>query len=82
VRPFELEITPWPEGNEETVPAKVRFIASAGPGVRLELEREDTGASLDAEISRERWRELELTIGDRVGVTPRSLRIFTNGKGK
>ena len=57
----------------------VRFIAAAGPSVRLELEREDTGRTLDAEISRERYRELELGIGDKVGVTPRNLRVFAPG---
>jgi sulfate transport system ATP-binding protein len=56
--------------------ASVRFIAAAGPTVRVELQREDTGNSLDAEISRERFRELALTVGDKVSVTPRKLRVF------
>jgi sulfate/thiosulfate transport system ATP-binding protein len=80
VRPFELEITPWSEDHADaTVVATVRFIAAAGPSVRLELKREDTGNALEAEISRERYRELELSIGDKVGVTPRTLRVFENG---
>jgi len=77
VRPFELEITPFPEIRaDSTVVATVRFIAAAGPAVRLELQREDTGNALEAEISRERYRELELSVGDKVGVTPRNLRVF------
>jgi len=80
VRPFELEITPWQESRaESTVAATVRFIAAAGPAVRLELQREDTGNALEAEISRERYRELELRIGDKVGVTPRNVRVFADG---
>jgi sulfate transport system ATP-binding protein len=83
VRPFELEIMPYSESVATTdVAATVRFIAAAGPSVRLELQRDDTGKSLDAEISRERYRELELRIGDKVGVAPRNLRVFANGKGK
>jgi sulfate transport system ATP-binding protein len=79
VRPFELEITPYSAiRSETTILATVRFIAAAGPSVRLELQREDTGNALEAEISRERFRELELTIGDTVGVTPRNLRVFAN----
>jgi len=76
VRPFDLEISRLSESRANAVLATVRFIAAAGPSVRLELEREDTGRALDAEISRERYRELGLGVGDKVGVTPRNLRIF------
>jgi sulfate transport system ATP-binding protein len=79
VRPFELEISRLSEGCANAVLATVRFIAAAGPSVRLELEREDTGRALDAEISRERYRELELGVGDKVGVTSRNLRVFSSG---
>ena len=81
VRPFELEITPYSESlADTTVTATVRFIAAAGSSVRLELQREDTGSALEAEISRERYRELALSTGDKVGVTPRNLRVFENGR--
>ncbi len=56
----------------------VRFIASAGPVVRLELKRDDNGSSMDAEISRDRYRELSLRVGDKVDVTPRNLRTFSS----
>ncbi len=79
VRPFELEISRLSESRANAVLATVRFIAAAGPSVRLELEREDTGRALDAEISRERYRELDLGVGDKVGVTPRNLRVFAPG---
>jgi sulfate transport system ATP-binding protein len=81
VRPFELEISRWPESRDgtpaaATIAATVRFIAAAGPSVRLELQRHDNGNALEAEISRERFLELALAIGDQVGVTPRNLRVF------
>ncbi len=80
VRPFELDITRTTEpASEGVVTAKVRFIGSAGPVVRLELEREDTAEALDAEITRDRFRELALRVGERVKVTPRNLITFEGG---
>jgi sulfate transport system ATP-binding protein len=76
VRPYELEITRQTETANGAVLAKVRHIAAAGPAVRLELLREDTGHALEAEISRDRYRELRLSIGDTVGVTARNVRVF------
>jgi sulfate transport system ATP-binding protein len=76
VRPHELEITPLPDMPEGAVVATIGHIAAAGPVVRLELLREDTGDSLDVEISREHFRDSMLRAGDKVGVTPRNLRIF------
>ena len=58
------------------ITATVRFIGAAGPVVRVELLREDDGTLLEAEITRERFRELALRVGDTVGVTPRNLRVF------
>jgi sulfate transport system ATP-binding protein len=76
VRPSELEIAKVSGHPNGGVMASVRFIAAAGPMVRLELQREDTGNSLDAEITRDRFHELALSVGDRVTVTPRTLRVF------
>src|ERR1035438_306259 len=63
VRPYELEITPQAETAHGAVLAKVRHIAAAGP-------------ALEAEITRDRYRQLRLSIGDTVGVTPRNIRVF------
>jgi sulfate transport system ATP-binding protein len=77
VRPFELDVFPYSEEHSgASVAAIVQFIAAAGPSVRLELQREDTGNNLEAEISRERLRELGLAPGDRVAVAARNLHIF------
>ena len=63
------------------VPATIRFIASAGPTERLERERTDNGHVLEAEIPRERFRELSLAVGDVVGVSPNNLRVFPETTG-
>jgi sulfate transport system ATP-binding protein len=78
VRPYELDVARHSGAMTGAVVASVRHIASAGPVVRLELMRDDNGNSLDAEISRDRYRELALSVGDKVDVTPRNLRTFSS----
>ena len=80
VRPHELGITRNAEHSSDFA-ALIRYIASTGPTVRLELERVDNGQMLEAEIPRERYRELQLAVGDRVGVSPRNLRVFPQVTG-
>ena len=84
VRPSELDITKHSGGQGSAgsaVTASIRYIGSAGPVVRLELARLDNGGLLDAEITRERYRELDLKIGDQVDLTPRNLRVFAKDLG-
>jgi sulfate transport system ATP-binding protein len=81
VRPFDLEVTRAAQSPPRAVIAVVRYIASAGPVVRLELQRDDNDASLEAEIPRERYRELGIAVGDRVGVVARKLRSFEEPAG-
>ena len=86
VRPHELGISRNPGTSSRDIAATIRYVASAGPTVRLELERNDTGQLLEAEIPREKFRELQLVVGDQVGVSPQNPRVFpqvtgTNGDG-
>jgi sulfate transport system ATP-binding protein len=81
VRPHELDLSRHTNGRSDAVVATVRYIGAAGPVVRLELQREDSGSSLDAEISRERFRDLKLSVGDKVDVIARNLRVFTDELG-
>jgi sulfate transport system ATP-binding protein len=77
VRPHELEVARHAGAQKSnTISAVVKYIAAAGPLVRLELRRDDTGDSIEAEISRERYRELALNVGERVTVTARNVRVF------
>jgi sulfate transport system ATP-binding protein len=81
VRPHELGITPNPGSSSRDIPAIIRYVASAGPTVRIELERTDNGQMLEAELPREKYRELHLAVGDVVGVSPRNLRVFPQVTG-
>ncbi len=75
VRPHDIEIQREPDGNS-AFRVRVGHIHTIGPVVRLELHREDESEIIEAELSRERHRELQVQVGDSVWVSPRSVRVF------
>jgi sulfate transport system ATP-binding protein len=75
VRPHELDIARHRNGAP-TIEAVIRHITAIGPTVRLELQRSDGGGQIDAELTRERFGELDLKTGEQVHVTPRKLQVF------
>ena len=74
-RPHDLEVTRSRNGAA-TVDAVVRHIYAAGPLVRLDLERHDNGGTIAAELTRERYQDLNLKVGENVHVKPRNVRVF------
>jgi sulfate transport system ATP-binding protein len=54
----------------------VKNIHVVGPLVRVELRRPDTGDSVEAELPKDSYRDLGLTVGEQVYVTPRRLRVY------
>lgn len=78
VRPHDLDVS-RERSSPESIEAIVRHIHAAGGMPRLELERLDNGGEIAAEVARERYRELELQVGDHLFVTPRNLRFFVEG---
>jgi sulfate transport system ATP-binding protein len=77
VRPHDLEVVRHKNGGT-SIPAAVRHISPVGPVIRLELQRADTGDLIEAELTRERYRELELRAGESVFVKPRKLKVFVD----
>jgi sulfate transport system ATP-binding protein len=75
VRPYDIEIH-RERKNQEEIEATIRFIQGAGAVARLELERLDTRELIDAEMTRERYRELGLKEGETVFLHPRNMRVF------
>src|SRR5262249_22087590 len=75
VRPHEIEIERHRNGAA-VIEATVRHVHALGPVARLELERRDNGELIEAELTRERHRELELAAGEQVFIRPREARIF------
>jgi sulfate transport system ATP-binding protein len=81
-RPSELEISRAGDAPNGAMMARVKFIAATGATVRLELHGEEAGNAFEAEIPRERYQALSITVGDTVAVTPRILRVFAEAEGK
>ncbi len=75
VRPYDIEIGLTRQHPEE-IEAFIRRIQGAGAVTRLELERLDTGGVIEAELTRERYRELQLRQGGKVFARPRNIRVF------
>ena len=75
VRPYDIEINRQ-KRNPEEIEATIRFIQGAGAVARLELERLDTLEIVEAEMTRERYRELALREGETVFLHPRNMRVF------
>ena len=74
-RPHEMEVSRELSGAD-TIGVSVVRIQSVGPNVKLRLKRVDSGQFLEAEITRERQRELELKVGESIFVRPRQVRVF------
>ncbi|PTR02758.1 sulfate transport system ATP-binding protein [Nitrosomonas nitrosa] len=77
VRPHDIEVTRTANGDA-ALAARVSHVLSVGPVVRLELLREGQHEQdlIQVEISKERFRELQLTKGDQVFIKPRRLDLF------
>ncbi|KAB2833430.1 MAG: sulfate/molybdate ABC transporter ATP-binding protein [Candidatus Dadabacteria bacterium] len=76
VRPHDFEISLTPNGGKAWFEATVDQLLAVGPVARLDLKRQDSEDPIQAEISREQYRDLNLSEGDRVFVRPRRLKFF------
>lgn len=75
IRPHDIEISLKADGND-FIAAEVFFIRAVGPTVYIELKRLDNEEYIEAEISREIYRELKLKVKQRVFIRPRDFRVF------
>jgi len=80
VRPHLLDLTLEP-GGANSFQATVDHINPAGPFVKVELTSQ-WGAPLQANLSQERYRQIQLRKGMSVFVVPRELRTFTEEDGQ
>ena len=79
VRPHDVDIEP--NGSHKyAIPARVLNVFSAGSSGRVTLERVSDREIFEAELSRERLRELDLRHGAVVSVVFRHIRLFPKGK--
>jgi sulfate transport system ATP-binding protein len=73
VRPHNLDIALQDPGHG--LAARLLRVQSAGPVAKLELSTDD-GQALKVELSHSRFRELGLTVNQRVFVLPRDAKVF------
>jgi sulfate ABC transporter, ATP-binding protein len=78
LRPHEIELSPNAEGAIGA--AIVNSIRAIGPLVRVELEREGDEGLVEVEVSRERYADSAVAIGQCVFIRPRQLRVFLETK--
>jgi sulfate/thiosulfate transport system ATP-binding protein len=74
-RPHELEISRHRNGAP-TVEATVQHIHAVGPTVRVQLARRGGAGTIEAELTRDRYQELALKIGEDVHVTASKMQVF------
>ena len=80
VRTYDVQLTPAASGKS-SIEAVVRHIRAFGPVVRLELDRADDGSGIEAHIPRVQFDQLGVTKGQRVFVSPTSVRVFARNSG-
>ncbi|HEY7117978.1 MAG TPA: sulfate ABC transporter ATP-binding protein [Tepidisphaeraceae bacterium] len=76
-RPHDVVIVRDLNGDAaDAVAARVDHIGFAGPMVNVLLSRADDGTMVEATIPRERYKELNLRVGDSVYVEVQNARVF------
>lgn len=75
VRSHDIDIDRHRNG-EPSIEARVCHVRRYGSVVRLELRRVASGELIEAELSKDRWRELNLTVGETVFVRPNNMQVF------
>jgi len=76
VRPHDITLR---AADEPGLPAVIRHVFTAGPGIRVELQRRDTKTQIEANVSHEASRQLLLTPGTEVSLTFSGARVFAAG---
>lgn len=78
VRPHEIEISREPE--EISIQATISSIHVLGPMVHLELLPLDSTEVIEAQLTREHYRQLGLKKDEKVFVRPRKMQLFMGGQ--
>ena len=75
VRPHDLELN-RSRTNSDQFEAIVRYVLTAGSRVRLELIVQGSAQTIEVELTKERYRELDLREGEVVFVHPKHRQVF------
>lgn len=75
VRPHDIGLERTPTGPV-VIEATIAYILTIGPVVRVELVCQHAGCRIEAELTRERHKELKLREGEQIYIKLKNLRIF------
>ncbi|MDB6155883.1 MAG: sulfate transporter, ATPase subunit [Chthoniobacteraceae bacterium] len=78
VRPHQIGLSRVPNGTP-VLPVKVTHIHAAGSSARVDLIRIDNGEELAAEISREDFEQLALTVGEEAFARFKKIQVYPGG---
>jgi sulfate transport system ATP-binding protein len=76
VRPHDITLR---APDEPGLPAVIRHVFTAGPGIRVELQRRDTKTQIEADLPHDTARQLLLTPGTEVSLTFSGAKVFAAG---
>ena len=76
VRPHDITLR---APDEPGLPAIIRHVFTAGPGIRVELQRRDTKTAIEANLTHDASKLLLLTPGTEVSLTFSGARVFAAG---
>jgi sulfate transport system ATP-binding protein len=76
IRPDEVEITR--NFSENLIPANVISIRSAGSVIRVELERDDDGEHVFAEIMKNQFKKIDLKLNEKVYLNINNMKVFVD----
>ena len=76
VRPHDVDISREDVRDGASYPATVDHIGFAGSVVNVTLRRQDSGELIDATLTRDRYRELDLRQGDEVRILVKNAKVF------
>jgi len=74
-RPHDIEILRT-RSPDTVLQARVTQLHAVGPVVRVELQGVDRAQLVEAELTKERFREMKLALGEEVFVRPRNSKVY------
>ena len=77
VRTHDIVVERTPT-DDASIEATVKHVLAVGPVVRVELDLCENAEIVEAELTREVFRELELKVGESVFVRTRNVRVFVD----
>lgn len=78
VRPHEFELSLSLPSDGHALRATIEHVSSAGPLVRLEVKVDGNKNLVAVDLSKTRYRDLELSEGAELFLTPQNIRLFND----